>query len=369
MGFSEQLKALRTSIASARRAKAETGIGLLQQAKEIVALRKNAVGVEDYYYYRLFDLKLHPTMEQKLTYGGWRAFHGEFPRFSRQHLRAVAYEKHLLYRLCQGFGLPVPEIYAVYSPTPNGFERNRALRTQDALRDFLATTERLPLFGKPSNANEGFGGRAVMAREADGRLRMIDGRLVTADELARDIDDVTRKTTGTYLLVEFLRNSEDVRRIAGDAVVSFRTIMLVRDGEPEFFRTAMQLPGAGSHVSNVRYFVGGTVSCGLRPETGEIFLALSGMGFDRREVTQHPITGAQLVGHKIVGWDSLRAVALEASRAMSPFRMQHWDFALTTRGPVIMEMNVIGNVTAVQRHGPPGMYTDQYLSFRRTHAY
>jgi hypothetical protein len=42
---------------------------------------------------------------------------------------------------------------------------------------------------------------------------------------------------------------------------------------------------------------------------------------------------------------------------------------LTPRGPVIMEMNFIGDIVACQIHGPPGIYTKQYLSFRDTHTY
>lgn len=369
MNLKQTLQAVRAAASNARRARKQTGVSYWQQAKDILALRQNAVGADDYFYYRIFDPKLHPTLQEKLTYSGWRAFQGEFRQYVKPELRAMAYEKHVFYRLCAGFGLPVARIYAVYAPTPDSFERNHALRTRDDLRRFLETTEQLPVFGKPSNAHEGYGGRAIMNRESDGRLRLIDGTLVTAEALADEIDAINRETSGTYLLVEFLRNSEELRAIAGEALISFRTVMLVRNGEPEIFRVSMQCPGTGAHVSNIRYFAGGSISCGLRPDTGEIFRALTNMGFERQEVTHHPVTREALVGRHIEGWSSLQALAMESARAFSPFRMQHWDFALTTRGPVILEMNHIGNVTAVQRHGPPGLYTEQYLSFRDTHTY
>jgi hypothetical protein len=86
-------------------------------------------------------------------------------------------------------------------------------------------------------------------------------------------------------------------------------------------------------------------------------------------VDTHPASGQQLLGRKIEGWPQLRELALDAARAWSPFRMQHWDIALTRRGPVLMEMNFIGGIAACQLHGPPGLYTDQYLTFRETQSY
>lgn len=367
MNIFGSLRALSSGFASARRVKRENNVSIARQFSDWLALRRNNVGISDYYYYRLFDPVLHPTMGAKLTYGGWRAFQGEFRSYSKPHLRALAYEKHVFYRLCAGFGLPVPELYAVYAPTPESFERHHAITNRQGLIDFLSSTEKVPFFGKPSSGSQGYGGVGVMAREPDGTLQLLNGENITVQMLADRIDEFASKT-GTYLFTEFLHNHEELESIAGEAVCSFRVVMLVRNGEPEFFRTSVRFPGPESHTSNVVRFARGTISCNLNPETGEITLALAGAGLDRVEVTNHPASGTPLVGHRIDGWKSIRELALQASKAMSPFRMQHWDFALTPRGPVIMEMNFIGDVTACQVHGPPGIYTEQYLTFRASHA-
>ncbi len=360
--------ALRKGFVAAREVSRLHGIPVWRQVREWVALRRNGVGLEDYYYYRLYDAKLHPTMEEKLTYGGWRAFMGEFRRYANIRHEAIAYEKHIFYRICDGFGLPVPLIYSVYTPSFDAFERHRSITKKDDLRDYLSSTRQLPFFGKPSNASRGFGARGVLGRAPDGRFRLVSGESVTLDVLVNDIERFA-SDNGTYLITEFLQNDPEIVEMVGEVLCSLRVVMLVRNGEPEFFRTSMHLPGAGSHASNVAGFATGTISCGIDPHTGIIRSALQGAGAERQEVKRHPISSVQLIGYVIPGWELVRTLALEASKAMSPFRMQHWDFALTTRGPVILEMNVIGDVAACQRHGPPGIYTKQYLGFRDTHAY
>jgi len=367
MRVGKKLVALRKGIGLAQEVHRDYGVSVWRQAYEMSALRRNQVGVDDYYFYNLFDPATHPTMREKRTYTGWRAFNDEFRHFSDPKLQAVAYHKHLLYRLLGAWGLPVPEIYALYEPRADGFERHRALTTREDLAAFLRTTDRLPCFGKPSNASAGYGGRAIMAREEDGRLRLIDETRVTPEELAADLDVVAQQT-GTYLITEFLRNNDQIRAMCGDTTASVRVVMLVRDGVPEFFRAGMMLPAAGAHVSNCQHFATGALFCRVDLDTGEILSAMGHGGPHPEYHTTHPTTGAEIVGHRIECWQELRDVVRDGARAMSPFRMQHWDFALTRRGPVVLEMNFIGDVAGCQLYGPPGLYTEQYLTFRDTNT-
>lgn len=359
---------MRTGYERARRVRRDHGIPVSRQAREILALRRNNLGIKDYYDYRLFDPRLHPTMDEKRTYAGWRAFDTEFRRYSERHLRAMAYEKQIFYRLCEAFGLPAPRIHAVYAPHTDGYERHRALTDRAGLGRWLRDTDLLPVFGKPSSANAGFGGRGIMSREPDGRFRMLDGTVVTLDELLDDLQEITAEV-GTYLLTEFLTNDDEIRALAGDITASFRIVVLVRHGEPELFKSVILVPGQAGHVSNYCGGVTGTVPCGIDNATGEIHAALWKFGLDAVEVENHPVSGVRLRGYRFACWPSVREMVIEAARAMSPFRMQHWDVAMTTRGPVIMEMNFIGSVELCQIFGPPGLYSDQYTSFAADHMF
>lgn len=362
-------EAVRGGYAKARRAEREHGIPVLQQAREILQLRRNDVGIQDYYFYRLFDPQLHPEMSSKLTYGGWRAFGTEFRRFSEKRLQAMAYEKHIFYRLLEAFDVPAPRIHAVYAPTADCFERHRALTDRASLGEWLRTTDRLPIFGKPSSACSGFGGRAIMSRDDEGRFHMADGSAVTLDELLDDLEGIAAEISSSYIFTEYLENHDELKALAGATTASYRIIVLVRDGEPELFRSSVLVPSVADHVSNVRGGESGTLPCAIDCETGVIIKAIWGMGLDAQEVEAHPISGVKVLGYRFETWPEIREMVLRAARAMSPFRMQHWDIAMTTRGPVVMEMNFIGGVEGTQFFGPPGLYTDQYTSFAADHKY
>ena len=216
------------------------------------------------------------------------------------------------------------------------------------------------------NANEGYGAIAVIERETSGNLKLISGEIITPENLAVKINSVANKT-GNYLIAEFLKNSDEIKELCGDSVASFRVVMLVRNGEPEFFRALCLLPLFGHTTSNVKGFTTGSIACPISKE-GYIKRAISSVGVNAIEIDIHPDTGIPLIEKKIIGWPALIEMVTQASRAMSPFRMQHWDIALTQRGPVIMEMNFIGSVAGCQIGGPPGLYSEQYLSFRQTHT-
>ena len=153
MKINSLIKSINHGIKSAKIVKKKYGVSFKQQFCDIYHLRKNNAGISDYYEYRIFDPERHPTLEDKLSYSGWRAFDGEFRKFSEKRLQALAYEKHIFYRLCQSFELPVPEIYKVYSPRYDGFERHKAITNISDLKDYLENTDNIPFFGKPSNAN------------------------------------------------------------------------------------------------------------------------------------------------------------------------------------------------------------------------
>lgn len=49
-------------------------------------------------------------------------------------------------------------------------------------------------------------------------------------------------------------------------------------------------------------------------------------------------------------------------------RIHHWDFALTDKGPVILELNDLGGTIAAQIHGR-GMLTEEVRAFLQRHAH
>ncbi|MFZ1986583.1 MAG: sugar-transfer associated ATP-grasp domain-containing protein [Desulfatitalea sp.] len=355
------LKSIQAFISNSAKAKAEFQTGLLPQILDLIRLRPNGVGISDYYKYKLYDPKIAGSMAVKKTYRGWR-FKNELRHFSDRQIQGIAFHKHILYRLLTSFGLPVPHIFALYCPTPNGFERHRAMRAKTELERYLRETDQWPIFGKPSNASHGFGAIGIRARLEDGRFLLADETVVDLRELVDRIDTIAREV-GTYMFCEFLQPSDFFKNICGSTLPSNRIVVLVRQGVPELYKALVLLPQTKRHVSNFQGGRNRSLSAGVDLESGTLFRVIDS---DFNPMQHHPASGTKVEGLQLPEWSAAKTLILEAAMALSPFRMQHWDISYTTRGPVILEMNFIGDIDSMQMHGPPGLYTEQFKSFSET---
>jgi len=348
----------------ARRVSRELRHPVWRQALDLARLRAVGIGPDDYYMYDLCDPAQFPDPALKLTYRG-RRYRDQFRHFSHVQIQGIAFHKHILYRLLQTFELPCPRIHALYAPVPDCFERHRALTDPGQLHRFLAETDTYPLFGKPSNASHGFGALGLRARDGD-RIVLATGDSLPTTEVAGQIH-ATALETGTYMLCEMLQPRDDFQRMCGSTLPSIRLVVLVRNGEPEPLRATILFPLDHTHVSNARGLSTGVCSGSIDLVTGRVERVIDSPGPHRHPRPEHPQTGARLEGYVLPEWDALLRMVLTAARAFSPFRMQHWDATFTTRGPALLELNFIGDVEPIQMNGPPGIYTEQFRSFERTH--
>ncbi len=128
----------------------------------------------------------------------------------------------------------------------------------------------------------------------------------------------------------------------------------------------MLFPKVGHDTSNVHGFTTGSIVGRINIASGIVDRSVCSLGPGMRSAPSHPDTGAAIEGLRLPGWKDLLEMTLVASRALSPFRMQHWDVAFTTRGPVILEMNFIGDMEGPQLFGPPGIFSEQFRTFWET---
>jgi hypothetical protein len=59
---------------------------------------------------------------------------------------------------------------------------------------------------------------------------------------------------------------------------------------------------------------------------------------------------------------------MRAAAGFPGARWQNWDVALTTRGPVLLELNSAGDLYAAQYITGHGMYTKELREFIRNHG-
>lgn len=342
----------------------EHQVPIPQQLVDLWRLRRLTIGAADYFKYGLFDRKRFPRHEDRLTFRGWR-FAPELRRFSDPQVQGLAFHKHVFLRLLENWGFPAPRIQALYSPTPDGFERHAVMTSHEQLTDYLRVTDNYPFFGKPSNASLGFGAKGVRERLAGDTLRLLNGDTQTIAAFVAEIDGVARRC-GTYMLLDLLEPREDFRQLSGPVLPSCRIVVLVRDGEPELFHSSVLLPMSRNHISNFHGGRLGSLFGRIDGASGVIHDVMSQMGPDFRWVTDHVETGRRVEGFRIEGWDEGVALVLRAARAFAPLRMQHWDLAFTDRGPALLELNFIGDIEVFQAFGPPGIFTEQFRTFYET---
>jgi hypothetical protein len=87
---------------------------------------------------------------------------------------------------------------------------------------------------------------------------------------------------------------------------------------------------------------------GLDFETGRLLHATTGVGFEMKDVTRHPDTGAELIGLQVPDWQKMKAVAVEGAKVLRHFGIVGWDIAATDDGPMIVEANETPDFSLVQ---------------------
>ncbi len=82
--------------------------------------------------------------------------------------------------------------------------------------------------------------------------------------------------------------------------------------------------------------------------SGIVGRVVSGHGTDTTVVSSDPRSGFPLQGFRLPDWDVAMQMCLRAARLFPGFHVQSWDIALTTRGPVILEVNPVGGAVGHQ---------------------
>jgi hypothetical protein len=280
---------------------------------------------DEYYAYRLYD-----TTRDRSSFVGRRRVAHLLGDVVRSPWPALASDQLAVRAMLSGFGLPVPELLAVWSP-----RRHTGVptwRNDMAARDGLLALDE-PAFIKPVDASNS---SAVLSvdRVVDGRLVLADGRTAAIDEV---VQQLSARAQGAGVQIQRrLVPHPTVAAVVGPRIATVRLLWLVGEGGPRLHRAAWRLP-VGLSPCDAPWRPG-NVLAGINPETGVVVSASRGLGPDRRDVTTHADTGMSLIGTTVPGWTELVATSRAAAEAVSWCPIQAWDLALTEAGPVIVEL-------------------------------
>jgi len=320
-------------MAALSRMSGETGVPPMRLMREFAALSfgPGRISFHDFVRLRLHDEAFWEGRDRRTVVGQRRSRELALQINHRDDGRGLAANRLAANAYLAAFGFPVVPTVAIYAhdlaaPSP------ALLRSRDELREFLFRAP-YPLFGR---AMEGPGRGAVGLAGCDrseGVLHTLDGRRLDLDAF---VDGVRENHWTGYLFQPRVRPHPEVAGLCGQRLASVRLLTLADDQGPRVARACWTFPG-GRTVSDspVRP---GTLLAQLDPRTGAILRVVRGSGFDLRNLTRHPDTGATLIGARVPGWEALKATAVEAARLMSAMPMIAWDIAPSPQGPMILKL-------------------------------
>ncbi len=313
----------------------------------------------EYLYFNVHRLK-DASARDRAAFVGWRGQEVLIETLADEYSMILNMDKLTFDYFARGVGLPVPEIYAVYSARqrPGAF---RKLTNARELGDFLREWRRFPIYCKPSCG--GTGSRNFQIEGwADERALITGGAMVGVEDLAARL---TEPTGFGFLLTEVLRPHDEIAAAAGDSISGVRLHVLRLQNGPVIFRPVWKIARRGAVADNYRHGTSGNFVASIDASTGRIDRVISGGGRHQQVDPPHPDTGRQLAGFQLPHWGAITELVREAPEFFPGFLCQGWDVAICQNGPVILEVNWFGDVDLPQLAHGRGFLDDELLDLVR----
>ena len=254
-----------------------------------------------------------------------------------QEWRVFSADKIVFYTFLKGLSLPFPPLYAVYHPGGRFIGDAPTFTDRGALGDYLRTEMTYPFFSKPSHG--GYGAASLLVETYDNEsdaLVIANGQEISVDDYTRQLDS---SLVYGHIFQQILKPHPHADEICDHKVATLRFNMLSDKQGPRVFRAFWCMPVGKNMVSNFGTGSNGNLLCAVNRETGIIERAIRGTWNERRELSNHPITGHALKGFRLPDWEQAIKIAVDAARALPRLLSTHWDVVLTPDGPMLLEVN------------------------------
>lgn len=379
-----RLRRVARLLEAAREVRARTGKPLRTQFREVVALRTGPgrVGATQYYAFGLYDsARYNDEQRAEFVAWDWEVVGG---RLNRSSAAAVCDDKLITDALLRGFGLPVPEVVAIYHPGGRGHGPVPTFRTPEALADFLRREAPYPLFGKPVRDRQGAGASSLDGYDAaTDRLLHPYGRSTPVEQYVREVPgnffagslDRDEVDPAGYVFQRRIPPHPDLARITGGRGACLRLLILLWPDGPRLFRAVLKIAVGENIVDHAIVGYGNLVSF-VDCATGRVsltFLVRGSEGYGPSMLSRfgtpaevHPDTGERVLGIRVPLWDEAVALGLRAARMVPQVRFQSWDLLLGPDGPVLLELNRRGGLQ--QLPGSAGFNDAEFRAYRAAWA-
>lgn len=344
-----------------------TGRSPLGQAGDLLRLKSGPgkLDIDEYYYYGLYD-RSRFGREEAARFAGRRRQNEDAAIVNDRSWYALGQDKLAAGAVLAGLGLPVPRIHAILHKTRGG-PGLPALRGRDELARHLRGAMPYPVFGKPVGGSFSLGVLGMRSYDATAdQLVLANGRRLAletyVDRLIEAYEGAARYHVDGFMFQELLQPHGELAAICGSPTLStIRVVLLVDDGEAALFRAAWKIPAGENQADN--FWRKGNLIAPIDVTTGQVGEAVRGSGLAQERLTHHPDTGRAIAGVVLPDWAELAYLAREATGAFPGLQMQGWDIALTDRGPMLIEVNGVGDYNLPQIAYGRGLLDREFLAF------
>lgn len=359
----------------ASQARAQTGKSWLTQLGEIRALKAmgGQCGVSDYYWYKLYDDD-YLLGRGRADFLGWRAQARFSLALNPRNAVLPAWDKGVFMLMASAAGLPVAPVRACFHPATRLSDAlGRHLKTVQEAAAFLRDPAVYPLFGKPGYSQQGYGAAYLAGYDpATDALKLLDGKSLPVDEflkrLVQPVDSRYHRPECGFLFQESFTLAPSLRAFTDwPAICGVRVICLNGPDGVTPIRAIWKIATPPNHVDNFSLGKNGNLLADVDLVTGEISRVVGGFWPNTQVLTQHPVSGKPATGLRLPGWDQILDACQRGGAVFPIMKIHHWDFALTDKGPMILELNDVGGTEIAQVHGR-GLLTLQTREFLKRHA-
>jgi len=309
--------------------------------------------IYDYFLHRLYDDTKH-TPDTKARFISDRLHWPITHKCCDMGWRAITEDKWISYNLLDRFGIRTPKTIAVVDQSPRLFASDPKITSPDSLKAFLKETDSYPIFAKP-NLGIASAGAFVITGIDETHVCLDQCEPLTFEAIFQEIIG-----EHSYLLQTFVENHPLIKAFS-KYVATIRTVNLVGQDSVRTPFTLMKIPSPTNIADN--YWRKGNLIADINPENGVIRHVIRGKGIQTEDLEAHPDTGERLVGLALPDWDKLRRVNDTCARLFAPVRYQSLDVALTSDGPVVVEINTGGSFELPQLAAGTGLLTDEVRDF------
>jgi hypothetical protein len=351
-------------------AKSQTGKGWFDQMREIRALRNygGQCGISDYFGYKLYDDD-YQMGRGASDFLGWRLQQKFSLALNPRFAVLPAWDKCVFTQLAVAAGLPVAPVRACYHPADRIADSLGVhLRTKTATAVYLRNPSLYPLFAKPAYSQQGFGSAYLAGYDpASDMLILLDGQKISIDDFLKRLDESVdhryHKPECGFVFQECFALAPEIRALTNwSAICGVRIICLNGPEGVKPILAVWKIAVPPNHVDNFSLGKYGNLRAVIDLNTGEVSRMVGAFWPNSRVLTELPYSGKSVAGFKLPGWNLILDACKRGGAAFPLMKIQYWDFALTDKGPMILELNDLGGTIGEQIHGC-GLLTEETREF------